>query len=255
MKLLRTWLIALLVLSSSAHASISATAVNFAFSTGSATTSHTCTLPSARPSALSSIVLFFLDRTGGAVINAVADSVNGAWGAHLSTNTDGSGNVTRIYYFPASAAGTPTVTVTTNASQNSQLNCGWIVGTVAVPTFDVLGTVAVDAASNTDTDSNTLSTTAAGAIIGAIYTPTAQSVSVTMDGAGESLLIPVGAGVRAFMTFQAVAGAGTEGFEVTLGAASATVFHIVSFIEPSAGGVVCAPIGFGCGGAAAHPIN
>lgn len=216
--------------------SISATSGNFAFAATFGTATHQITLPSARPSANSSIVLGFLDRSGGAVITDVLDSVNGSWGSHSSTHTDGSLNLTRVYIFPASASGTPTVTVTTEVSQNAQLTVGWVQGTVVAPTFEAAATVANDTSSNTDTDSNTVTAAGGGGIMGFLYTPNAQSTTPTADGAGESLLISGGAGIRTFMCFEAYASGGAHGFELTLASASTTVFHVVALQEAAGNG-------------------
>lgn len=180
------------------------------------------------------VVVGFIDRTGGAVINSVTDSASGTY-TQRSTHTAGTA-LQRIYVREdCAAAASLTITVTTNVSQNSQMIAARVAsdaGGTVYPTFDVAATsLQVGSPDTIEWDSNTAAATAAGAIVGLIGTNATQTGNPTMNGAGESNLVATGAGVRSFLFFEAYASSGSYGFDVTLSDAANGGFQVIALKE------------------------
>lgn len=193
------------------------------------------------------IEFYFVDRTGGATVSSMTDSDAGSY-TQRSTLTQ-STFLSRVYVrenVSAPGGGNLTVTLTTGASQNSQV-VGRIVrsdaGGGVFATFDQAAT-AVDGASSTTAVSNTLAATAAGIISGSLSTGNSQGSTPTVgnhaDLTGETVSPATEAGARSFAVYGVNAASGTLGFttaasaSVTLGTSSSYAFHLINYIQSGA---------------------
>lgn len=211
---------------------VSPAAGSWVLQTSSATQTHAFTT-AARPSANAIPVVAWIDRTGSLTVDAVSDDTNGAWS--ILVNTTLSGN-RFIVATPTSGNALPlNADVHTTGSGNSQMLAGWIDSDVQLVTLSGTPTSVNDAASNTDTDSNTVTITGRGGVISFIYTPSAQTTTPTMDGAGEVSLKAGEAGLRILGVFEPQAAAGTFGTETTLATASTTSIITFGFTDESVG--------------------
>lgn len=180
------------------------------------------------------LIACFVDRTGGAVINSVADGASGTW-TQRSTHTDATFLVVCYVREDAAAATNLVVTFTSNASQNSQvvgIRVATDAGGSTYPTYNAVATPIVNADS-TNSDSNTVTLSAGGSLVGVLSTAQTQGTAPTVD-VGDSIGPAGGAGVRSFMAFDAQAASGTYGFETTLAATSVSRWQVISFIDSGA---------------------
>lgn len=172
----------------------------------------------------------FVDRTGGAVIDAVTDSAGGTWNLR---DSHVSGVALNAVYIRenAGAAAPLVVTVDTAAIQNAQVT-GVRVSTDTPgewPIFDQVGTTAVNADA-VASDSNLCPLSADGSVLGFQSTNNSQATAPTLI-VGDSIGPAGGAGVRSFIAFRAEPAAGNYGFETDLVLSSASRWLILSLID------------------------
>jgi len=212
---------------------------NFVRDVGAANATPTALIPTTIPAG-ATLTLFAINTSDETTtLNSVTDPVNGSWTIVDTTNSAGSTFRTYTAYKlnagAASSSGDRTVTLTFSAAINSQFKVGWVSSDLGAMTYGGSATVLSTASNNTNLDSNTVALSGAGCLVGGFGTNNAQTSTPTMDGAGESVLTPnsmPGSGTRSYMVFQAVASAGTHGFEVTLAVSATCNFHVMSFLEP-----------------------
>lgn len=190
------------------------------------------------------LVLDVLNRSNEtAVISDISDSVNGTWPLNYVNGgpVDSTATTFRQWmpYLLNSGAGNPVITVTFDGAINSQCAAAYLHSDIGAMTYQGSAAARNAGGNETDVDSNTIAVSGAGCIVGAISMGNAQAdPEPTADGAGESRLTTGQAGARAFLFFQAVASAGTHGFETTIDS-SASIFQVGAFLEP--GGAVYTP--------------
>lgn len=193
------------------------TGTGFIRAVTSATTTHSVDL--ANVAAGETLALAFMDRTGGAVINSVADEDGGTWTIR-STQTV-STFLNCIYIREnATANALLTITVTTNASQNAQLVAMRVAsdtGGGVYPTYDAVATVVRDTDLDTTLTSNAVTATAGGSLVGGMWSSNSQSSAPTMGGTAVAGSAGA-AGVRLFLVFDARAASGSHSFTGTWGA-------------------------------------
>lgn len=114
------------------------------------------------------LVMTLYERDGN-TITSVADDVNGAWTA--AVNRAATAARTGIYYFPNSAAGNPTITLTISGTSPRDMNVSAWSGIQTSSTLNTTGN-----AGNTSTTSQTH-----GSI-----TPSASSLIIASLGAGSA---------------------------------------------------------------------
>jgi hypothetical protein len=182
------------------------------------------------------LIVLFVDRTGGAVINSIADSASGSWTLRSSDAT--STFLNALYVREDAAAATNlTVTIASNASQNSQvvgIRIATDAGGVVYPTYDDVGPH-ISNADAVASDSDLCDLSAGGCVVGGQSTSQAQAATPTLD-VGDAIGPAGGAGVRSFAAFDAHATSGSYRLETTLGTSSASRWLIISFIDSAAAG-------------------
>jgi hypothetical protein len=204
--------------------------------TNTGTVNHTVTFASVLDH--ETLVVLFADRTGGAVINSIADGASGSW-TQRSTYTAGT-VLTRLYVREDAAAATNlVVTIVTNASQNSQMvgrRIATDVGGVRYPIYNNVATVA-ELAGTTAFNSNGCAISAGGSTVGAFNTNNTQTANPTA-GTFDNIGPANGGGVRSWSTFRAHADASGSPYShaAVLDTAASGAYHVISFIDSSSGG-------------------
>lgn len=212
-------------------------------------TSHTVTLSSG-VAAGDSIALLFSDRTGGASISSVADDDGNSGYTLRSTYTNGTA-LTAVYVcenIAAASGGSLVITVTTTGSVSSQVVAVAIrsdTGGGVYPTFDQAATPLHTGSNVTEIESNTLTASAAGLLLGMLATGNTQGTTPTVGDhaslTGETVAPAGGAGVRSFAVYGANAAGGTLGFTAAASAAVTVAstngqFHLINFIDSGGSG-------------------
>lgn len=195
------------------------------------------------------IEFFFVDRTGGAVINSISDTDTGTY-TQRSTLSQAT-FLTRVWVrenVSAPAGGNLTVTAVTNASQNSQCVARIVrsdAGGGVFATFDQAAAAVDGPAASTSAVSNTVAASAAGILSGSLSTGNSQGSTPTVGDhaslTGETVSPAGGAGVRSFAVYGVNAASGTLGFTSAASAdvaiaSSSYAFHLINYIE--SGGAV-----------------
>lgn len=225
-------------------ASVATTARNPA---NNATTTHTVTISSG-VQAHDTIALLFVDRTGGAVINSITDDEGGTYTAR-GTVTVGT-QVHAAYVredIAAPSGGSLVITITTNASQASQMLAAVLrsdAGGTIYPTYSTAATPNLSASNVTLAQSGTLTAPGAGLLLGLLATGNAQTSTPTIgddaDLTGETVAPAGGSGVRCFAVHANSAAGGTRGFTTSGGAdvdiaSSNYGFFALYFVDSVAG--------------------
>lgn len=225
-----------------AQAAMTCSAANFSavsIDTSTASASKTVVIPVDVPAG-ALLIAGILNRTDeSTTLSSVTDPVNGAWTGSVGP-VDSAGATFRAWMgyktnsAALSGAGNRTVTVTTSAGVSTQLVAGWCSDSGGALTFDTSSAALHnDAANDTNHDTGTLAAAGAGGIVGCAGANNALT-DYTADGTGESEITGTAAAQRISCFFEATAGAGNYGFEVTSDPTLQNGFLIASFLSPAA---------------------
>jgi hypothetical protein len=222
----------LLTWASPSQAAVACSSVDWAFGIGSASTTVVVTFPSANGAGDFKGLAVFNRSDATTTISTVAGSVDASgWTIRQGpTVPQGGGQVMWWVERENASAGTETVTVTFSGAINSQAVGGWCTGVATASAFDASAAVTNFTAS-TNWDSNTASATAAGGIFGMTVTGT-NSITWTIEGAGESQLNCAGFGQRVCVFFEPYASGGSYGFELTPSSAITGSMFVNAYKEP-----------------------
>lgn len=224
-------------LASSADAAVACASANWAQNQSSASTTIALTFPSATTAGQTKVIGVFNRSNTTNVISSVVGSVDATgWvviqgPTTVEAFTDG---VMWSIYRPNATAGTETVTITFDGAINAGIVGGSCTG-MAAASLDASATPTQFVGNTTNWDSNTVSATQAGGIIAFTATGT-NSITFTIDGAGESQLNCGTAGQRICAFFEPYASAGSYGVELTSSSSIQGSILVSAFKEPAAAG-------------------
>lgn len=180
-----------------------------------------------------SVAFLWLDRTGGAVINALADNAGGslAGGQWVARSINGTTDILYVREDVPAQTGF-SAQLTTNASQNSQV-AGVIIrsdaGGVIYPQYDAIATIATGSAQTIAT-TNTLTLSAAGLTLGLLSCGNSQATTPTDNASGASIGPAGAAGVRLFATYRVDASGVVAAHSFNV-ASTNYVYHLIGFRE------------------------
>jgi hypothetical protein len=187
------------------------------------TTSQSITLPTSVPNG-ALLVLGVYNRTeNGATVNSVTDTLNGSTGW-----TQGSSHSNSWFYYKTNSnAGNLTITANFSSPINNHLVAGWC--------NDVDGVLVYDSAASTlifpgltAVNSNTVTTSNAGGIVG--FVATDGAVTFVTNGSGETKVSPnFDSFQRVHMFHELYNSSGTYGFQTTASSLVSGAFHVLSF--------------------------
>lgn len=221
---------------------VSISATNSGHTTNTSSNAPTVALGADVPAG-ATIFGILLNRTDESTgLTSISDPVNGTWSSPIISGPyDATGLtnhrtwIVRLHNSQAlTDVANRTITATFGGTISSQIAFSWCSSDAGVLTDGNVATVAEFADPSTNIDSNTVSASGAGVLVGGVATNASQTnPEPTADGSGETRLTATN-NARAHLFGEPLAAGGTVGLETTYDACGG-VFHAVVFLEPAAG--------------------